>query len=131
MGKELVNYKQLCEEFWEKAKAIGYVECTEYCVAIGIDSFGAEDVLLDRFYAKTKEEWENEVIEIMRKYYGYDDDDLYDGWCYSGEFEGEGEYVLYEWGQTEFVKIDENALMEEIRNEYKKRKEEGRIREVN
>ncbi|WP_035290206.1 hypothetical protein [Clostridium sp. KNHs214] len=28
------EYKQLREEFWKKAKAIGYIECPEYCILI-------------------------------------------------------------------------------------------------
>lgn len=128
MEKELVDYKQLCEEFWKKAKAIGYVECAEYCVAIGIDSLGAEDVILDKFYAKTKEEWEIKAINMIKKVYSWNDEDEIEMY---GSYDGEGEYVLYEWGDTEIIKIDENVLMEEIRNEYEKRKEKGEIREVN
>lgn len=115
------EYKQLREEFWKRAKAIGYIECPEYCVAIGKDTLGAEDVIIDSFIVNSEEEWKIKVIEALDL---EEDEDL----NIYGEYTGEGEYVIEVWGEIRIYKIDKDSL-EEITKEYERRKLEGNIRE--
>lgn len=113
-----MDYEILCREFWDKAKMIGYIEDDEYCIAIGQDTLGAEDVILDNFYASTEEEWKIGVKQVMEKHYSYDDleEELE---CIGAKWDGEGEYVLEEWGDIRIYKIDEHSL-KEISKEYEK-----------
>ncbi|WP_035290210.1 hypothetical protein [Clostridium sp. KNHs214] len=89
------------------------------------DTLGAEDVIVDSFFANSEEEWKTKSKGILESNYSIEEDD--DLSIY-GEYTGEGEYVLEEWAEPRIYRIDKDSL-EEITKEYERRKIEGNIRE--